>query len=41
MKEAIAIAVLYGIMFYLFSKKAMEDFREITVIMLERLGEEE
>jgi len=45
MKEAVAIAVLYGIALYIFSKKAMEQFREINAILLKKLielgGEEE
>ena len=45
MKEAIAIAILYGIAIYIFSKKAMEQFREINAIVLQKLielgGEEE
>lgn len=45
MKEAIAIAVLYGIAIFIFSKKAMEQFRELNAIVVQKLlelgGEEE
>jgi hypothetical protein len=41
MKEIIAIAILYGIALFFFSKKAIEQLREISAVMLERLGEEE
>jgi hypothetical protein len=44
MKEVIAIAVLYGIALFFFSKKAIEQFREINAILLKKLielGEDE